>query len=50
MEQVDVKPTWVLAWGLFWRMTLITLGIYGVVFGILFAIVGAALISYLGVW
>jgi len=26
-EKVEVKPTWKLAWGLWWKMALITLGI-----------------------
>jgi hypothetical protein len=31
----EVKPTWRLAWGLWWRMFLIGLGIFVVVGGIL---------------
>jgi len=30
-EKVQVKPTWGLAWGLWWRMFLITLGIWVVI-------------------
>jgi hypothetical protein len=34
----EVKPTWRLAWGLWWRMFLITLGIGVVISLILFAV------------
>jgi len=34
-EKVEVKPTWRLAWGLWWRMFLIGLGIT-VVIGVIF--------------
>ena len=34
-EKVEVKPTWRLAWGLWWRMLLIGLGIT-VVIGVIF--------------
>lgn len=34
----EVRPTWKLAWGLWWRMLLIGLGICVVVGGILFAL------------
>jgi hypothetical protein len=34
----EVRPTWKLAWGLWWRMFLIGLGICVVVGGILFAL------------
>jgi len=51
MEKVTVKPTWALAWGLFWRMALITLGIYAIIFGIMFTIFGVTLMSLLsGGW
>jgi len=30
-EKVEVKPTWKLAWGLWWKMFLITLGIWVVI-------------------
>jgi len=30
-EKVRVKPTWGLAWGLWWRMMLITIGIWVVI-------------------
>ena len=32
----EVKPTWKLAWGLWWRMFLISLGIGVIIWGILF--------------
>lgn len=44
----EVKPTWALAWGLFWRMALMILGIYGIILAILFAVIGAALMPFLG--
>jgi hypothetical protein len=31
----EVKPTWKLAWGLWWRMFLIGLGISAIIVGIL---------------
>jgi len=31
MDEMDVKPTWGLAWGLWWRYMLITLGLYAVI-------------------
>lgn len=34
----EVKPTWRLAWGLWWRMFLISLGIFGIVMLILYAV------------
>ena len=44
----EVKVTWRLAWGLWWRMMLITLGIYAVIGVIVFFIAGAtALIPFL---
>jgi len=46
----EVKPTWVLAWGLFWRMALISLGVYGIIFAILLAVIGVSLIPFLGAW
>jgi len=42
MEKVVVKPTWQLAWGLWWRMFFINLGIIAVIIGITFAVLGAA--------
>jgi len=38
----EIKVTWRFAWSLWWRMMLITLGIYAVI-GIITFIVGAAL-------
>lgn len=35
-EKVEVKPTWKLAWGLFWKMFLIGLGIMAVINVILY--------------
>jgi hypothetical protein len=45
MEKVVVKPTWQLAWGLWWRMFFINLGIVAVIMGITFAVLGAAMWS-----
>jgi len=43
----EVKPTWRLAWGLWWRMMLITLAIYAVIAIPILLIVGlAALMPY----
>ena len=47
MEKVEVKPTWQLAWGLVWRMFLISLGIYAIIFGIMFRVFGPAILSLL---
>ena len=44
----EIKVTWRLAWGLWWRMMLITLGIYAVIGLIMFMVLGAALIPLLG--
>ena len=46
----EVKPTWCLAWGLWWRMMLITLGIYvviGIIALIATLIAGIALIPFI---
>ena len=46
----EVKVTWRLAWGLWWRMILITLGLYACIAIILFIIVlitGVALLPTL---
>ena len=48
MEKVVVKPTWQLAWGLCWRMFLIQLGIMGIIFGFMFAVLGTAIWAWLG--
>jgi hypothetical protein len=34
----EVRPTWRLAWGLWWRMFLITLGIAAIIWLVLFAV------------
>ena len=47
MEKVVVKPTWQLAWGLVWRIFLISLGIYAIIFGIMFAVLGTAILAWL---
>lgn len=36
MDKTEVKPTWSLAWGLFWRQFLISLGIYAIIMLIMF--------------
>jgi hypothetical protein len=41
----EVKPTWKLAWGMWWRMFLISLGIGAIITGILVA-VGVSLIPW----
>jgi uncharacterized membrane protein len=47
MEKVVVKPTWQLAWGLFWRMFLIVLGIEAIACGIIYYFVWPALWAWL---
>ena len=47
----EIKPTWRLAWGLFWRFFLISLGIYAVIVAITFliiSIIGASFLPFLG--
>lgn len=44
-DKVEVKPTWRLAWGLFWRIFLIQLGISVVVCLIMF-LVGVSFIPW----
>ena len=46
-EQMDneVKPTWRLAWGLWWRMFLISLGI-SVIIGAILTAIGLSLIPW----
>jgi hypothetical protein len=34
----EVKPTWKLAWGMWWRMFLISLGIFAIIAAILWAV------------
>ena len=46
MEEIQV--TWRFAWALWWRMMLITLGIYAIIGAIVFAVGAAALIPFLG--
>lgn len=41
----EVKPTWRLAWGLWWRMLLISLGI-SVLIGVILFLVGVAFIPW----
>lgn len=41
----EVRPTWRLAWGLWWRMFLISLGVFAVISLILLAL-GVALIPW----
>jgi hypothetical protein len=45
----EVKPTWRLAWGLWWRMFLISLGA-SVIIGLILALVGIALIPRFIPW
>ena len=45
MGDNEVKPTWKLAWGLWWRAMLISMGVWVVVGGILF-LVGASFIPW----
>jgi hypothetical protein len=45
----DVRPTWRLAWGLWWRMALIGLGI-SLIVGLILSLVGIALIPWLFPW
>ena len=47
-EKVTVKPTWQLAWGLWWRTLLINLGIVAAIIGIMFAVGMASLATLLG--
>jgi hypothetical protein len=44
-DRVEVKPTWRLAWGLVWRIFLISLGIYAVIF-LIIVLVGVSLIPW----
>jgi len=45
----EVKPTWRLAWGLWWRWFLIGLGVSVIIGGIL-AAVGLSIIPWLLFW
>ena len=45
----EIRPTWKLAWGLWWRIFFITLGVYAVIGGIIWLIVlllGVSLIPW----
>jgi hypothetical protein len=44
-EKVQVKPTWGLAWGLWWKMMLITIGVYVVIGLILWFVFLAAVLG-----
>ena len=50
-EQMDneVKPTWRLAWGLWWRLFLITLGISAIIW-VIISLVSASCIHWLIPW
>jgi len=50
MEQMEVKVTWRLAWGLFWRWFLIQLGIGAIMWLIFFLVFGALFIPFMGGW
>jgi hypothetical protein len=41
----EIRPTWRLAWGLWWRGVLITLGIAAVIWGIMFVLYLAGVIA-----
>jgi len=46
MDEIEVKVTWRFAWALFWRMFLMSLGIYAVIWliaVIVFMVMGAPL-------
>ena len=43
----EIKATWRLAWGLWWKMFLITLGIWVVIIGIVLAVFGPAIFALL---
>ena len=50
MDKTEVKPTWGLAWGLFWRCSLMYLGI-SIVLGIIwFFVLAALIIPMMGGW
>ncbi len=50
MEETEVKVTWRLAWGLFWRQFLIGLGISAILWLIMFLVAGALFIPFMGGW
>jgi NMD protein affecting ribosome stability and mRNA decay len=45
LQQVDTKPTWGLAWGLWWRMLVLSILIFGVIYAV-FAIVMVLAFNY----
>jgi hypothetical protein len=45
-DQVEVKPTWRLAWGLFWRWFLIGLGVYAIIWLIIIAVIGISFLPW----
>jgi hypothetical protein len=47
MDKVEVKVTWRLAWGLWWRMLLIGLGLYAIIAVIALIVGAAAIIPFL---
>jgi len=47
VDKVVVKPTWALAWGLFWRYFLITLAIQAIIGGIIFTLVGTTVLPFI---
>ena len=38
MDKVTVKPTWGLAWGMWWRLLLINLAFIAIIVGVAFGI------------
>ena len=44
-DKVEIRPTWRLAWGLWWRIFLIGLGISAVI-GLIVFLVGISLIPW----
>jgi len=45
----EVKPTWKLAWGLYWRMLLIGLGMSAIIW-LIIGLVGASCVNWLIPW
>jgi Mg/Co/Ni transporter MgtE len=46
MDENEVRPTWRLAWGLWWRMLLISLGM-GLIIGAILAILALVGITFI---
>jgi hypothetical protein len=46
----EVRPTWKLAWGMWWRMFLITLGIAVIVVAIIAVVTGLSIIPWFTCW